>query len=139
MHPNDGRVVSNFIIQALTNKNITIYGDGKQTRSFCFVDDLIDAMCLIMNTDDDCTGPMNIGNPDEFTIQEIAKKIIDLTNSKSQIVYKSLPEDDPKQRKPDVSFAKEKINWEPKINLIDGLQKTINYFEKIYRFSSLCK
>ena len=139
MHPNDGRVVSNFIIQALTNKNITIYGDGKQTRSFCFVDDLIDAICLIMNTDDDCTGPMNIGNPDEFTIQEIAKKIIDLTNSKSQIVYKSLPEDDPKQRKPDVSFAKEKINWEPKINLIDGLQKTINYFEKIYRFSSLCK
>ena len=131
MHPNDGRVVSNFIIQALTNKNITIYGDGKQTRSFCFVDDLIDAMSLIMNTDDDFTGPMNIGNPDEFTIQEIAEKIIELTNSRSQIVYKSLPEDDPKQRRPDISIAKEKINWEPKIDLIEGLKQTINYFEKI--------
>ena len=131
MHPNDGRVVSNFIIQALTNKDITIYGDGKQTRSFCFVDDLIGAMLLTMNTDDDFTGPMNIGNPDEFTIQEIAKKIIELTNSRSQIVYKSLPEDDPQQRKPDISFAKEKINWEPKISLIEGLQQTINYFEKI--------
>ena len=131
MHPNDGRVVSNFITQALKNKDITIYGNGKQTRSFCFVDDLIGAMLLIMNTNDDFTGPMNIGNPDEFTIQEIAKKIIDLTNSKSKIVYKSLPEDDPKQRKPDVSFAKEKINWEPKISLTEGLQQTIKYFEKI--------
>ena len=126
MHPNDGRVVSNFIIQALTNKNITIYGDGKQTRSFCFVDDLIDAMSLIMNTDDDFTGPMNIGNPDEFTIQEIAEKIVKLTNSKSKIVFKQLPEDDPKQRRPDISIAKEKINWEPKIGLIDGLKQTIN-------------
>ena len=115
MHPNDGRVVSNFIIQALKNKDITIYGDGKQTRSFCFVDDLIGAMLLIMNTDDDFTGPMNIGNPDEFTIQEIAEKIVKLTNSSSQIVFKPLPEDDPKQRKPDISIAKEKINWEPKI------------------------
>tara|TARA_B100001564_G_scaffold350270_1_gene354504 strand:- start:166 stop:1113 length:948 start_codon:yes stop_codon:yes gene_type:complete len=131
MHPNDGRVISNFIIQALTNKDITIYGDGKQTRSFCFVDDLIGAMLLIMNTDDDFTGPMNIGNPDEFTIQEIAEKIIEITNSRSQIVYKSLPEDDPKQRKPDISFAKQKINWEPKIRLTDGLQQTIKYFEKI--------
>lgn len=131
MHPNDGRVISNFIIQALKNKDITIYGEGKQTRSFCFVDDLIGAMSLIMNTDDDFTGPMNIGNPDEFTIQEIAEKIIELTNSRSQIVYKSLPEDDPKQRKPDISFAKQKINWEPKIRLTDGLQQTIKYFEKI--------
>ena len=131
MHPNDGRVVSNFIIQALTNKNITIYGDGKQTRSFCFVDDLIDAMSLIMNTDDDFTGPMNIGNPDEFTIQEIAEKIVKLTNSKSKIVFKQLPEDDPKQRRPDISIAKEKINWEPKVGLIEGLKQTINYFEKI--------
>ena len=131
MHPNDGRVVSNFIIQALTNKNITIYGNGKQTRSFCFVDDLIDAMSLIMNTDDDFTGPMNIGNPDEFTIQEIAEKIVKLTNSKSKIVFKQLPEDDPKQRRPDISIAKEKINWEPKVGLIDGLKQTINYFEKI--------
>jgi len=131
MHPNDGRVVSNFIIQALKNKDITIYGEGKQTRSFCFVDDLISAMLLIMNTSDDFTGPMNIGNPDEFTIQELAEKIVKLTNSSSKIVYKALPEDDPKQRKPDISFAKEEINWEPKINLIDGLKHTINYFEKI--------
>ena len=131
MHPNDGRVISNFIIQALKNKEITIYGDGKQTRSFCFVDDLIDAMLLIMNTDDDFTGPMNIGNPDEFTIQEIAEKIVKLTNSSSQIVFKPLPEDDPKQRKPDISFAKEKIIWEPKIDLINGLKQTIDYFEKI--------
>ena len=131
MHPNDGRVVSNFIIQALKNKDITIYGDGKQTRSFCFVDDLICAMLLIMNTDDDFTGPMNIGNPDEFTIQEIAEKIVKLTNSRSQIVFKPLPEDDPKQRKPDISIAKEKISWEPKIDFNEGLKKTINYFEKI--------
>lgn len=131
MHPNDGRVVSNFIIQALKNKDITIYGDGKQTRSFCFVDDLIGAMLLIMNTEDDFTGPMNIGNPDEFTIQEIAEKIVKLTNSSSQIVFKPLPEDDPKQRKPDISIAKEKISWEPKIDLTKGLKRTINYFEKI--------
>ena len=131
MHPNDGRVVSNFITQALKNKDITIYGDGKQTRSFCFVDDLITAMLLIMNTGSDFTGPINIGNPDEFTIQEIADKIIEITNSKSKIIYKPLPEDDPKQRKPDISFAKEKINWEPKISLMDGLQKTIKYFENI--------
>mgnify|MGYP001196586642 FL=1 len=131
MHPNDGRVISNFIIQALKNKDITIYGDGKQTRSFCFVDDLIVAMLLIMSTDDDFTGPMNIGNPDEFTIREIAEKIVELTNSSSQIIFKPLPEDDPKQRKPDISIANEKINWKPKIDLIEGLKQTINYFEKI--------
>ena len=131
MHPNDGRVVSNFIIQALKNKDITIYGDGMQTRSFCFVDDLIDAMLLFMDTADDHTGPINIGNPDEFTIKDIANKVINLTNSNSNIIYKPLPEDDPKQRKPDISQAKEKINWEPKINLIDGLRKTIEYFEEI--------
>ena len=131
MHPNDGRVISNFIIQALRNKDITIYGDGKQTRSFCFVDDLISAILLTMNTNDDFTGPMNIGNPNESTIEEIAETIISLTNSKSKIVYKPLPEDDPKQRKPDISIAKEKINWEPKTSLIEGLKKTINYFEKI--------
>ena len=131
MHPNDGRVISNFIIQALKNKDITIYGDGKQTRSFCFVDDLINAMLLIMDTSDELTGPINIGNPDEFTIQELAEKIIELTNSSSTIVYKSLPEDDPKQRKPDISIARRKINWEPKISLVNGLKQTINYFEKI--------
>ena len=131
MHPNDGRVVSNFIIQALKNEDITIYGDGKQTRSFCFVDDLIVAMLLIMNTKDDFTGPINIGNPEEHTIQEIAEKIIYLTNSNSQIIFKQLPEDDPKQRKPDISLAKGKINWKPKISLDNGLKQTINYFEKI--------
>tara|TARA_B100001248_G_scaffold99170_1_gene73604 strand:+ start:697 stop:1650 length:954 start_codon:yes stop_codon:yes gene_type:complete len=131
MHPNDGRVVSNFIFQALKNKDITIYGDGKQTRSFCYVDDLIDAMLLIMGTGNDFTGPMNIGNPNEFTIQELGEKIVELTNSKSQIVYKPLPEDDPKQRKPDITLAKEKINWEPTTSLNDGLRETINYFEKI--------
>ena len=131
MHPNDGRVVSNFIIQALKNKDITIYGDGKQTRSFCFVDDLINAMLLIMDTSDDFTGPLNIGNPNEFTIQKLAEKIVELTNSNSKIVYKSLPEDDQKQRKPDISYAKEQINWEPKINLTEGLRHTIKFFDKI--------
>ena len=131
MHPNDGHVVSNFIIQALKNKNITIYGDGKQTRSFCFVDDLIDAILLFMGTDDNYTGPMNIGNPDEFTIENLANKVIDLTNSNSNIIYKPLPEDDPKQRKPDISLAKEKMNWKPETSLIDGLKSTIHYFEKI--------
>ena len=131
MHPNDGRVVSNFIIQALKNRDITIYGNGKQTRSFCFVNDLINAILLIMNSNNDFTGPINIGNPNEFTIQELAEKIVELTNSKSQIVYKPLPEDDPKQRKPDISLAKEKINWEPTTGLTDGLKKTINYFEKV--------
>ncbi len=131
MHPNDGRVVSNFILQALQNKNITIYGDGEQTRSFCYVDDLINAILLTMDTDDSFTGPMNIGNPQEFTIQSLAEDVIDLTNSKSKIIYNSLPEDDPKQRKPDISLAKKTIDWEPKISLIDGLKKTINFFEKI--------
>ena len=131
MHPNDGRVVSNFIIQALKNKDITIYGDGKQTRSFCFVDDLIDAILLFMGTDDNYTGPMNIGNPDEFTIENLANKVIDLTNSNSEIIYKPLPEDDPKQRKPDISLAKEKMNWKPETSLNDGLKSTIHYFDKI--------
>ena len=131
MHPNDGRVVSNFIIQALRNKDITIYGDGKQTRSFCFVDDLINAMLLIMNTSDKFTGPINIGNPEEFTIQELAEKIVKLTNSSSKIVYKEVPEDDPKQRKPDISFVKKEVNWEPKIKLGEGLKQTISYFQKI--------
>ena len=131
MHPNDGRVVSNFIIQALRNKDITINGDGKQTRSFCFVDDLINAMLLIMNTSDKFTGPINIGNPEEFTIQELAEKIVKLTNSSSKIVYKELPEDDPKQRKPDISLVKKEVNWEPKIKLGEGLKQTISYFQKI--------
>ena len=131
MHPNDGRVVSNFIIQALTNQPISIYGDGKQTRSFCYVDDLIEAFLRLMGTSDDFLGPVNIGNPEEFTILELAEKIIELIGSKSKIDLKPLPKDDPKQRRPDISLAIKKLKWIPKINLNDGLIKTIEYFEKI--------
>jgi UDP-glucuronate decarboxylase len=131
MHPNDGRVVSNFIMQALQNKDITIYGDGKQTRSFCYVDDLINAFILMMNSPQDFTGPVNIGNPGEFTMLELAEKIIFLTQSKSKIIYQPLPADDPRQRKPEITLAKEKLKWEPKVSLEDGLQETINYFKKI--------
>jgi UDP-glucuronate decarboxylase len=128
MHPNDGRVVSNFIMQALRGEDITIYGDGSQTRSFCYVDDLIDAIILMMNTHADFTGPVNIGNPSEFTIKELAEEIIRLTGSTSKIQYKPLPQDDPKQRKPDITLAKQKLGWEPKVALQDGLKETIRYF-----------
>ncbi|HOT13756.1 MAG TPA: SDR family oxidoreductase [Bacteroidales bacterium] len=132
MHPNDGRVVSNFIVQALQNKDITIYGDGKQTRSFQYVDDLVEGMIRMMNvTPDSFTGPVNIGNPGEFTILELAEKVIKLTGSKSKLVFQPLPQDDPMQRKPDISLAKEKLNgWEPKVALDEGLLKTIEYFSK---------
>ena len=128
MHPDDGRVVSNFIMQALKNKPITIYGEGSQTRSFCFVDDLIDAFIRLMDTDDAITGPVNLGNPREFTIKQLAETIIDLTGSGSRLVYKPLPEDDPQQRKPDISLANELLAWEPSVQLKDGLRKTIQYF-----------
>ena len=131
MHPNDGRVVSNFIMQALQNKPITIYGDGSQTRSFCYVDDLIGVMIKIMATDDDITGPMNIGNPKEFTILELAQSIIELTNSKSTIEFLPLPEDDPTQRQPDISLTKKNTQWVPKIELREGLISTINYFKQL--------
>ena len=131
MHPNDGRVVSNFIMQALHGKQITIYGDGKQTRSFCYVDDLIDGFVRLMNTPDGVTGPMNLGNPNEFTILELAEKVIKLTKSKSRIIRKPLPEDDPMQRQPDISLAKKKLKWKPKIELEDGLKETIKYFKKL--------
>ncbi len=132
MHPQDGRVVSNFIIQALQNQDITIYGDGSQTRSFQYVDDLVEALIRMMNTSDDFTGPVNIGNPNEFTILELAEKIIKLTNSKSKLVYMPLPKDDPLQRQPDISLAKEKLGgWEPKIQLEEGLIKTIDYFKQV--------
>ncbi|MGB4204299.1 MAG: UDP-glucuronic acid decarboxylase family protein [Bacteroidales bacterium] len=130
MHPNDGRVVSNFIVQALQNKDITIYGNGLQTRSFCYVDDLIDGMIRMMNTDDKITGPVNLGNPGEFTILELARKIISLAGSKSQIKYMPLPADDPMQRQPDISKAKAILNWEPDYDLEDGLLKTIEYFKE---------
>ena len=131
MHPNDGRVVSNFIVQALGNKDITIYGDGTQTRSFQYVDDLIEGMIRMMNTREDFTGPVNLGNPVEFTILELAEKIIHLTNSRSKIVRMPLPPDDPTQRQPDITLAKKELDWEPKIPLEEGLKKTIEYFASI--------
>ena len=127
---NDGRVVSNFIVQSLTNQPITIYGDGSQTRSFCYVDDMIEALVLFMNKDVG-PGPINLGNPEEITIGELAEKIIDMTGSKSKIIQKPLPEDDPVQRMPDISVAKEKLDWSPKTTLESGLNKTIQYFERI--------
>jgi UDP-glucuronate decarboxylase len=129
MHPNDGRVVSNFIMQALQNQAITIYGDGNQTRSFCYVDDLIDGFVRLMNTGDDVVGPINLGNPTEFTMNELATLVIELTGSRSQIVHKPLPADDPRQRKPDISQAVSKLGWQPKIPARDGLIKTIEYFK----------
>ena len=131
MQLDDGRVVSNFIVQALNNEPITIFGDGKQTRSFCYVDDLIEALVRGMNTDDAFTGPMNIGNPNEFTILDLAQTVLRLTHSKSQITLKPLPSDDPKQRQPDITLAKELINWEPTIQLEAGLMKTIGYFREV--------
>ncbi|NLP01715.1 MAG: NAD-dependent epimerase/dehydratase family protein, partial [Fibrobacter sp.] len=129
MHPNDGRVVSNFIVQAIRGNDITVYGDGKQTRSFCYVDDLIEGMIRLMNTED-FQGPVNIGNPSEFTILELAENVIKLTGSKSRIVFHPLPSDDPKQRQPDISLAREKLNWQPTVELEKGLRKTIEYFQK---------
>ncbi len=131
MHPNDGRVVSNFIVQALQGKDITIYGDGKQTRSFQYVDDLIEGMLRMMGSREEFTGPVNLGNPGEFTMLELAEKIIMLTKSNSKIVFQPLPADDPMQRKPDISLAKKELNWEPKINLEEGLVRTIDYFKTI--------
>ncbi len=128
MHPNDGRVVSNFIVQALQNKPITIYGDGSQSRSFCYVDNLIEGFVRLMATEDDFQGPVNLGNPVEFTIRELAERVVDLTGSKSELVYKPLPVDDPMQRKPDITLAKTKLGWEPDIQLEEGLIKTIAYF-----------
>ncbi|HEC1770851.1 TPA: SDR family oxidoreductase [Campylobacter lari] len=130
MDPNDGRVVSNFICQALSGKDITIYGDGSQTRSFCYVDDLIDIIIKVMNSPKDFQGPINTGNPGEFMIKDLAQKVIKKTGSKSQIIYKDLPLDDPTQRRPDITLAKSKFDWKPKINLDEGLDKTIEYFKK---------
>jgi UDP-glucuronate decarboxylase len=134
MHPNDGRVVSNFIVQALRGEDLTLYGDGAQTRSFCYVDDLIGGMMRLMNQDA-VIGPVNIGNPGEFTIKELAEQVIKLTGSKSGIVYKPLPMDDPKQRCPDIALAREKLGWKPTIKLADGLKKTIDYFKKTLKGS----
>lgn len=132
MHPNDGRVVSNFIVQALSGKDITVFGDGSQSRSFCYVDDMIEAFIRLMDSPDDFTGPVNLGNHGEFTILELAEKVIELTNSKSRIVFKPLPQDDPTQRQPDITLAREKLDWEPKIGLEEGLKQTIIYFENLF-------
>ena len=131
MNPNDGRVVSNFIVQALKGEDITIYGDGTQTRSFQYVDDLVEAMIRMMGTDDSFVGPVNTGNPGEFTMLELATLILELTGSKSKLIFMPLPSDDPKQRRPDITLAKEKLDWEPKVQLRDGLIKTIDYFDRI--------
>jgi len=130
MHPHDGRVVSNFIVQALKNEDITIYGDGSQTRSFCYVDDLLEGMVKLMQTGDEFIGPVNVGNPGEFTILELAEKVLKLTGSKSKLIFLPLPEDDPMQRQPDITLAKKVLDWEPKIPLEEGLGRTIEYFRE---------
>lgn len=131
MHPNDGRVVSNFIMQALQNKDITVYGDGQQSRSFCYVDDLVEGLIRLMETPDEFTGPVNLGNPGEFTILELAEKVINMTGSRSRILFQPLPSDDPKQRQPDISLAREKLSWQPGVPLEQGLILTIAYFEQL--------
>jgi len=131
MHPNDGRVVSNFVVQALQNKDITVYGDGSQTRSFCYVDDLIDGLVRLMETSDDVVGPFNLGNPEEFSVRELAETIIALIGSSSRIIHRPLPEDDPKQRRPDISKAQAILHWQPKTSLRDGLMKVVVYFERL--------
>ena len=131
MHPNDGRVVSNFIVQALQGQDITIYGDGQQTRSFCYVDDLIDGMVRLMESDPDFTGPVNVGNPTEFTMLELAERVLKIVGGSSKLVFKPLPQDDPKQRQPNIELAKEKLGWKPKVSLEDGLKETVAYFRSL--------
>ena len=131
MNPKDGRVVSNFIMQALQNEDITIYGDGQQTRSFCYVDDLIRGLIAMMQSDDSVTGPINLGTTYEFSMLELAEKIIQLTHSQSKIIFKPLPEDDPKERQPDLTLAKEQLNWEPQVSFEEGLLRTIDYFKGV--------
>lgn len=133
MHPNDGRVVSNFIVQALRGEDITIYGEGQQTRSFCYVDDLIEGFVRLMNSPDEVTGPINLGNPGEFTIRELAERVLELTGSSSRLVFHPLPQDDPQQRQPDIAQAKRVLDWQPKIMLDQGLEKTINYFDALLK------
>lgn len=137
MHPKDGRVVSNFIIQALQGEPITIYGDGSQTRSFCYVDDLVEGFIRLMNSPDDFTGPVNLGNPGEFTILELAEKVLQMTGSHSELVFRPLPQDDPVKRKPDISLANRVLGWEPKVPLDEGLKKTIDYFDDLLRSSDM--
>ncbi len=137
MHPNDGRVVSNFVVQALKGEDITIYGEGQQTRSFCYVDDLIEGFVRLMNSPEELTGPVNLGNPNEFTIRELAEKVIELTGAGSKLIFKPLPEDDPKQRQPDISLARTKLDWAPSVELKEGLVKTITYFDELLKTSDI--
>ncbi|TYC58051.1 SDR family oxidoreductase [Marinobacter sp. BW6] len=137
MHPNDGRVVSNFVVQALRGEDITIYGEGQQTRSFCYSDDLIEGFVRLMNSPEELTGPVNLGNPNEFTIRELAETVIELTGSSSSLIFKPLPEDDPKQRQPDISLAKSKLDWQPTVELKEGLVKTITYFDELLKNSDI--
>jgi UDP-glucuronate decarboxylase len=137
MHPNDGRVVSNFIVQALLGRDITVYGDGAQTRSFCYVDDLVDGLVRLMRSDDDVTGPINLGNPAEFTIVNLASQVIELSRSRSRIVHRALPQDDPKQRRPEISKAQDVLGWQPRVPLADGLARTISYFDKLLKDNSI--
>jgi UDP-glucuronate decarboxylase len=132
MHPGDGRVVPNFVIQALRNEDITVYGDGSQTRSFCYVDDLVDGLMRLMETPDEVTGPVNLGNPVEFTVRQLAEMVIDLVGSRSKIVYRPLPEDDPRQRCPDIRLAQKMLRLQPRVQLREGLLKTIDYFEQLF-------
>jgi UDP-glucuronate decarboxylase len=136
MQPDDGRVVSNFIVQALKGEPITLYGDGLQTRSFCYVDDLIEGMLRLMDSDKSITGPINIGNPVEFTMRELAEQVVQITGSKSPIAFRPLPTDDPKQRRPDISQAQAKLGWEPKVALADGLKETVDYFRRTLDFTA---
>ena len=137
MHPNDGRVVSNFIVQALTGRDITIYGDGQQTRSFCYVDDLIEAMVRMMETPAGFTGPVNIGNPGEYTMLQLAETVLRLVGGRSRLVFKPLPADDPRQRQPDIALAREKLGWTPTVPLEDGLKETIAYFRRLHEEEGL--
>jgi UDP-glucuronate decarboxylase len=137
MHPNDGRVVSNFIVQALLGRDITVYGDGTQTRAFCYVDDLIDGLIRLMKSRDDLIGPINLGNPEEFTMLDLATAVIDLTGSRSKVVHRPLPEDDPRQRRPDISKAQQMLNWGPQTSLMEGLKKTIPYFEGLLKLPNV--
>lgn len=137
MHPNDGRVVSNFVVQALKGEDITIYGEGQQTRSFCYVDDLIEGFVRLMNSREDFTGPVNLGNPGEFTIKELAERVLELTGSSSRLIFNPLPQDDPKQRQPDITLARTELAWEPSIMLDEGLRKTITYFDELLSIKDL--
>jgi UDP-glucuronate decarboxylase len=139
MHPNDGRVISNFIVQALRGGTLNIYGEGSQTRSFCYVDDMVEGLVLLMKTANDVTGPINLGNPDEYSILELAQRILEITGSKSKLVFSPLPQDDPQRRRPDITLARDILKWNPKVSLEVGLPKVVDYFDNLLRSGIACK